>query len=342
MRKSFFTIMDTKRTMATMGSKNKNQYGKSLFFTNIGLLALLVLFQPNNTCAGTTSGAAWLGLPTDASSAALAGAVGAWNQGVDSLGVNPAGLAETKDTEAAFTHAFWAQGVSQEHLGLSHAFNPKFSLALSFDYVGFGSIDGYAVNTGGVPVANGKIDPNAMNLGVGCGIRLSKLFSLGAEATMVRENLTGTAGSTEAGDLGVLLHSRGFKVGLSVGNFGGTVNGAALPMMAFLSASYRMVLAKPTKKMKDISLQELGFMAQGDWGVKDSTQSTLGVGTEYSYAGTLALRVGYRAEKYGALTGLKGLTMGVGVKVRKMDLSYALVTLGDFGKSSLLTLAMGF
>jgi len=337
-----FTTMDTKSTMATMGSKQKNRRNMAVLKINIVLWALLVVFQPFSTHAGTTAGAAWLGMPTDASSAALAGAVGAWNTGVDALGVNPAGLAYTKDTEASFTHAFWAQGVSQEHLGLCHAFSRKFSAGLSVDYVGFGSIDGYTVSAGGVPVANGKINPNAMNLGVGCGIRLSKLFGLGAEAKMVRENLTGTAGSTEAGDLGLLLYSRGFKAGLSVGNVGGTVNGAALPTLATLSASYRVVLAKPTKKMKTIALQELGFMAQGDLGVKDSTQTAFGVGAEYSYASTLALRVGYRAEKYGALTGLKGLTMGVGLKVKKMDLSYALVTMGDFGKSNLLTLAVGF
>ena len=52
--------------------------------------------------------------------------------------------------------------------------------------------------------------------------------------------------------------------------------------------------------------------------------------------------MGYHSQKFGALTGLKGLTTGIGVKVKKMDLSYALVTLGDFGKSSLLTLAVGF
>jgi hypothetical protein len=126
-----------------------------------------------------------------------------------------------------------------------------------------------------------------------------------------------------------------------VANVGGQLNGASLPMKAALSASYRVFLVQPTEA-KTTSQQELGLMAQGDVGAKDSTQTVFGVGAEYRYAETLALRVGYRGQKYGELTGLKGLTMGIGVKVKRMELSYALVTLGDFGKSNLITFAAGF
>lgn len=305
-------------------------------------LALLgFLFSIPYTYAGTSTGAAWMGMPTDAQTAALAGATGAWNEGVNSLGVNTAGLAYTKDNEVLFTQDFWAQQVSQQHLGFSHEFSPKVSVALLVDYLSFGNIDSYLISAGGSPVANGTISPNAMNLGVGCGVKLSTLFSLGGDVRMVREDLTGTAGSTAAGGFGFLMDSHGFKAGLSVANVGGQLNGADLPMKASVSASYRIALDKPTG-MKTISSKELGLMAQGDVGMKDSSQTVFGVGAEYRYAEILSARVGYRGQNYGELTGLKGLTMGIGLKVKKMELSYALVTMGDFGKSNLITLTAGF
>ena len=53
---------------------------------------------------------------------------------------------------------------------------------------------------------------------------------------------------------------------------------------------------------------------------------------EYKYVGSLAIRVGYRGTKYDDLTGLKGLTTRVGMVVKKIGLSYALMTLKGRGE----------
>jgi opacity protein-like surface antigen len=304
------------------------------------IIGLLLLAGATCAQAGPSTGAAWLGMPTDARSAALAGAVGAWNEGVDSFAVNPSGLAATRDTEALLTHAFWAQDVSREHLGVAHRVGDKWSLGLSADYVGYGNIDGFTV-VNNVPVANGTIKPYDLAVGLGCGVKLSPHVMLGAQAKMLREDLGGTNGSMAAGDLGCLFSNRGWKIGASVLNVGGELNGASLPTTGTLSASYKIQLTETTKTDKTVR-QELGVMAQGEWELKGDQQTAAGAGVEYRYADTLALRAGYRGASYDELTGLKGLTAGVGVTVKKLELSYALVTLGDFGKSNLLSLKASF
>ena len=304
------------------------------------LIGLLLLAGATCAQAGSSTGAAWLGMPVDARSAALAGAVGAWNEGVDSFAENPSGLADTRGTEALLTHAFWAQDVSLEHVGVAHRMGDKWSLGLSADYVGYGSIDGFTV-VNNVPVANGTIKPNDLAVGLGCGVKLSPHVMAGAQAKMLREDLGMTNGSTAAGDLGCLFSNKGWKIGPSIVNVGGKLNEASLPTTGTLSASYKIQLTETTKTDKTVR-QELGVMAQGEWGLKGDPQTAAGAGAEYRYADTLALRVGYRGASYGELTGLKGLTAGVGVTVKKLEFSYALVTLGDFGKSHLLSLKVGF
>jgi len=303
------------------------------------IIGLFLLMAAVNVQAETT-GASWLLMPTDARSAALAGATGAWSEGAESLGTNPAGLADTNGTDALFTHAFWAQNVSREHLGVAHRMGDKWSLGLSADYVGYGSIDSYTV-VNGVPVANGTLKPNDLAVGLGGGVKLSQAFSVGAQVKMLREDLGGVKGSAAAGDIGGSFTSKDMKIALSVVNVGDKLNEASLPTTGSLAASYKLHLAETTKNGKAVQ-QNLGIMAQGDLGLIDSNQNAFSAGAEFRYAELLAVRVGYRGAKVGDLTGLSGLTVGVGVTVKKMEVSYALVTMGDFGKSSLVSLKAGF
>jgi hypothetical protein len=279
-------------------------------------------------------------MPTDAHSAALAGGVGAWCGGVEAFGVNPAGLSDTNGTEVLLTHAFWAQDVSLEHLGVARRMGERWSLGISADYVSYGRIDGYDV-VNGAPVANGVLRPNDLAVGLGGGVRISREISVGAQAKMLTDDLGPVKGSTAAGDIGGSFTSKGLKFGLSVENVGGKLNEASLPTMGILAASYRIPLVESARNSGGAH-QDLGVMAQGDLGLIDSRLNAFEVGAEYRYAEVLALRAGYCGAKYSDSTGLSGLTVGVGVTVKKIEVSYALVTLGDFGKSNLLSLKAGF
>lgn len=303
------------------------------------LLAVLVAAFAAQAQAGT-SGSSWLMMPTDAHTAALAGATGAWVKGAESFGANLSGLADTVGTEAVVAHSFWAQDISREHVGAARKMTDQLSLGLSADYLSYGSIDTYEV-VNGVPVANGNVKPNALSVGAAGAYRVTSKISAGAQVKFLREDLGGVTDSTAAGDIGAGYADGAWALGLGASNVGGKLNEADLPSTASLSASYKWKLAEKLKNGKSLR-QDLGVMAQGDWVLHDSNQNAFGLGAEYSYAETLSLRAGYRGTKYGELTGVKGLTCGIGVRVKKMELSYALVTLGDLGSSSLLSLKAGF
>jgi hypothetical protein len=308
-----------------------------LYLVLAGLLASSPLW------AGTdgTTGAEWLDIPTDARVAALAGAGGALLGGVESLGLNSAGLADIQGTQLLLTQDFWAQGISEEHLGVGQKLSEDSGAGFSFDYLGFGSVDTYSIGTNGVPVAQGTLSPNAMNLTAGYGWAAMPALSVGGELKLLLENLSGTMGSSVAADLGALydLKDAGVKLGLMVNNVGTNLNQAALPTQVSLAAAWQTDLQKAVKGDDG---QTLSVMTQGDLETADMGLSTLEVGSEYWYDHLLALRAGFRLAPYGNLSGLSGLTLGAGFRYQKMELSYAFVSLGEFGASNQISLIFGF
>jgi hypothetical protein len=241
------------------------------------------------------------------------------------------------------TEDFWAQGVMEEHVGVGHELEGGSGLGFSFDYLGFGNVEAYSIGSGGIPVAQGVLSPNAMNFTGGYGSTVLPGLSLGVEAKLLLENLTGTGGSSVAGDLGALyeIKESGLKFGLMLNNLGSDLNKAALPTQISLAASWQKELQKAVKSPAQES-QTLAFMVQGDLQTGNTGLSTLELGSEYWYDHLLALRAGYRFAPYGSLTGVSGLAAGAGFRYQGMELSYAFVSMGDFGNSNQISLMLGF
>src|SRR5580692_9598974 len=121
----------------------------------IAVLFILLGLAP--LAAHADEAASWLLIPTSTKQAALAGAMGSLVDDVDSLGVNPAGLAELSGHEAELLHNIWAQNLTVEHLAYGHGFE-NWGFALSGDYFNFGQVNFYSIS-GGAPVANGSFTP---------------------------------------------------------------------------------------------------------------------------------------------------------------------------------------
>jgi hypothetical protein len=87
---------------------------------------------------------------------------------------------------------------------------------------------------------------------------------------------------------------------------------------------------------------QLILAADGNINLRTSNGSTAGAGAEYWYQGLVALRTGYRFAPYGNLSGLAGYSAGVGIKLGKTELAYAMTTLGDFGTGNQISIKTGF
>lgn len=298
------------------------------------ILIVMMGFAPGLAHADDIA-ASWLQIPTSTRQAALSGAVGAMVDDVDALGVNPAGLAELSGNEAELLHNIWAQNLTVEHLAYGHGFG-NWGLALGGDYFDFGQVDFYNLNSLGIPVANGSFTPMGLDLYGGAGLTLFHGFEFGVDGKFIMENLeSGLSSSTGALDAGLKYRNYPTGLGASVAllNLGGTLEGSNLPASFDVAASY-------VNHLSAGHLLLLGL--EGDLTLNDSTASTAGIGAEYWYKGTVALRAGYRLAGYGNLQGLAGLSAGVGVKLEEAELDYALTTLGDLGYGSQISLSYRF
>jgi hypothetical protein len=275
--------------------------------------------------------APWAQLPDSTRQAALAGSAGALLDDLDSLGVNPAGLAGLKGDELSFNQKFWVQGLSEEHVAFGLPFG-DFTLALGGDYLDFGAVNFYNLNASGLPLSNGTYTPTGLDLQAGLGVKVSELFKLGLNAKTLYQNLSPTDQAWSlAADLGLVFEesTQRFKAGLAIQNFGTTLDGASLPLVLDFSCAFTQDLAPGHR---------LSLTADGGLNVQQSDDSSAGAGVEYVYQGILSLRVGYRASSYGNLSGLSGLASGIGIKVDPFELGYAMTTLGDLGTTQEISL----
>jgi len=301
-----------------------------------GILAGLAWAWAGGLWAGSAANVetSWLGIPVNARQAAMAGAVGAVADGVDALGVNPAGLSELAGNQASFLHNLWAQGLTAEHLAYGRGSGGS-GFAVGGDYLDFGPVDQYGIGPSGAPVPNGTFTPMGMDAGAGYGTNVGEDISMGVDAKIITQNLQGTGSTTAAADGGFRLRlpSEGIALGLALLNFGGALDRAELPTSLDVAGAYQGKLGEKHRWT---------LAADGNIGLQNYNATTAGVGAEYWYQGLVALRTGYRFAPYGNLSGLAGYTAGIGVKLGGAELAYAMTTLGDFGTGNQISLKAGF
>jgi hypothetical protein len=275
--------------------------------------------------------APWILIPDGSRQAAMAGSAGALLDNAEALGVNPAGLADLSVDEVAFTQAFWAQGLSMERLAYGHSFG-NLGLAVGGDYLNFGSVDFYNLNASGLPVANGTFTPSGMEIQAGLGFKNGNTLALGFEIKGLNQSLTPNDQSWAfATNLGLLIEDKksNLRMGLALENLGTDLDSAGLPTVVDLAGAWGKTLGPD---------HHLSLSADGSLNFQSSDNSTAGVGVEYSYKEVVTLRMGYRADLYGNLSGLTGFSAGVGVLAAPLELGYAMTALGDLGTAQEISL----
>jgi len=298
-----------------------------------GFLGLLIFIPGSLAWADSiaSQAAPWIRIPDTTRQAALGGSAGALLGDVDALDVNPAGLADLRTDEIAFTQAFWVQGLSVEHLVYGHSFG-DFTFALGGDYLDFGAVDQYTLNGSGLPSPNGTYSPTSLDLQAGAGVKLGELFEVGLSARTLYQSLSATDQAWGlAVDLGLLYLNQpgGFRAGLAIQNLGTSLDGASLPLVADLSGAFTRVLSEGHR---------VSLTADGGLNLQQNGSSAIGAGVEYTYREILALRLGYRGGPAGTLNGLAGFSTGIGITVKPFELGYALTTLGDLGTAQEISL----
>ena len=302
--------------------------------------ALLLIFSASatlgfaETFAAGSAAAPWLKLPNSARSAAMGEAVVAVADDVNSLSVNPAGLSGLNGMQASLLHHAYVVDSSIEHAAFGMSMGGQAGAAIGIDFLNFGSVDKYKVDSAGALVADGTINPTSMAINAAYG-KAFGLIGVGLNVKMVSQSLDGSSSSSAfGGDLGVLWYQQekeGLSAGLAIQNFGSQLEGASLPLNYKVGGAYKLGLAD--------SSNALLFAIDANVPSADAGASTMSLGAEFAGGQLWALRGGYKVAGNG---GSGGLSVGAGLSYSIASLDYAFVNQGVLGNSNEVSLTLKF
>jgi hypothetical protein len=299
------------------------------------LIATLVLAsglhaaQTNTGLASTA--AAWLDMPTDPRAAAMGGADVAASNRLGALQNNPASLSTLSNRQVDLMDNLGLEGISLQHLAYGQGLGSG-AFAVALNYADYGSIDGYSVSSGVISTA-AAIKPYAYDADLAYGASFGAV-GLGATLKYLGQSLgTGDSSAAFAADLGARWGTKDGGIGLSLRNLGTTLDESNLPCSVDLGGDF----SAPS----DSSLP-WALAAEAKIPVSALSQASINLGLELRFAQMLALRAGYVLADRGSLEGMSGLTAGLGLKYRFIELNYAILFQGDLGSSNLVSLGLAF
>jgi hypothetical protein len=320
-------------------AQNFSFHKKRLFLTLkifcCSVCLLFCLFSPNLSSADETIfSEANLALPlNDTGVGARALALGSAYTGLadDSAALywNPGGLGFMDRSELGIHHESDFGGIFRETGILGLPLQSWGGLAASIQYVNDGSIQGR--DEFGNPTGN----YSAGDLGgsLGWGWKWTRKLGLGISANFTEQTLDDTNYAAYSGGIGALWKpDPHLWFGLDLANLGSSVAGSSQTSSVNAGGSWHFD-AGPSNQM----LLAMGF--------KDQLSGTqvLNLGLEDSILSTLALRAGYQYDLSETdLSGLSGVTAGLGLSVAGFSLDYAYLPFGQLGANQTVSLTYRF
>lgn len=277
---------------------------------------------------GTSSGNVLKMSPSPRASA-MGEAYTAVADGADALFWNPAGLIRIQKRSVLLTHGYSGESTAVNYGAYGQKAGDSNAWAVGIHSLTHGTLTG----ADGSGNDTSSFTPNDLALSLG-GAHTFKSFRLGASVKYVRSTIVKTA-TTATADIGLL--SRGYlkgklRLALTATNLFGSLTydqaEEQLPRAIRAGGAYRI---RPR------------WLASAELAIPNDGPASGGVGTEVEMAKTkdmgLTGRAGYttRANIPGA-----GISAGLGVRFKKMNIDYAFVPLGDVGQSHQMSIAYRF
>lgn len=287
---------------------------------------------------GTTA-ASFLSLVPGARAAAMGEAYTAVADDASALYWNPAALARIQKRTATFSHAAHLDSSFYDYAAYGQSLGEWGGWGAGVQYFSAGSV----AQTDITGSDAGSVTPNDLAISLGYAFPLKKAgprlegFSVGLAAKYIRSKLLATA-QTAAVDIGVLtpgyLQNR-LRLGLAVSNLGGKLKfeqeAAELPLAIKAGAAYKI-----TER----------WLAALDLSLPRDDDAFVAAGTEYRFAiqdaWSLAGRFGFNSKTIGDISGVTGISFGLGFGLRGMDIDYALLPFGGLGQSHRVSVSCKF
>ncbi|MDR3611532.1 MAG: PorV/PorQ family protein [Ignavibacteriaceae bacterium] len=336
-----------------------NNWKKYLILLIVFMLSTNLIYAQK---VGTTS-MQFLKVMPCARATALGDAYSVLASGAEAVFWNPSGVAQVVNQEFSSTYLMWMMDTKIGALSFASTLKDYGAIAVSLQYVDYGEMEeaiwnrAYA-NTGPYPFLTGKtFNPFAYAVALSYAINLTDKFSTGISVKYAHESLyngstfnamtsSGTYETVNTWGDGLLFdfgmhYNTGYKsiqLGIAVQNFGANIKYAQesspVPLQFRWGVAADLIGKDALLLNMDNNRLSLAFdlFQPNDY----AQQEHLGI--EYEFAGTFALRAGYKFN-YDS----EGFTAGIGIKQAistvkfSFDYSYGSVSnfLGDVHRISL-------
>lgn len=242
---------------------------------------------------------------------------------------NPSGLSGIKNTEMSLNHNSWLAGIVQETGVVAVPTKNLGAFALGANYVNYGSMAGYD-NSGN---KTADYSANSYGLSLGWGKEIAKNISAGFAINGASKNIGANGYSDVSADLGALWSPRkDLKLGVSYSHLGSKMAGYSLASDLRFGGSYNLAISKTN---------QLLLAAGGVY--EQNGVNRLQLGAEDMIHSFLALRIGYNLPLADTeIQGLKSITAGVGIVLKRISVDYAYIPFGDLGTTQRISLGYKF
>jgi hypothetical protein len=306
----------------------------ALFFTSWFLTAIPV--GAVSSYVGTT-GFSFLKIDAAARSAALGGAFVATQGDVNSMGVNPAGLATIGKTTGTASYTDYLLDTQLGFVGFGRALNRKTAWGVGIRYISYGDFqETRSDNPTGEGLPN--FGANDWALQFSLSRALSKNLFVGGTLKAIYSKIETYSSDGYAVDLGVLFKAPvgDLSVGASALNIGFVRSGYSSGTQEALPVNFKLGLA--------YRLAHLPFLLLGDMNLPNDNDPYFSVGGEFTVAKIMFLRAGYKSlyDEPNGLGKQAGLSFGTGFLWRDYQIDYAYSSLAELGKVHRISLAGKF
>ena len=308
------------------------------------LHSLLILLAVTSTAgAETRTGASFLKINPVAETAALGDSGSAVVHDASSLFMNPAGIGLSFNRQLIAAHSQLFLDTSYNSFGYVHPLSSEMgscgTLGISAIYLARGGIDGRdeSGNTAG------SFSASDLAVGLSYGRQMNSFASLGLSVKGLQQRIGAYSANGLAVDAGLQTKTplKRLMAGISINNLGTGMKFIserdALPTTAGIGLGYSLSHVLLTLDAKQ--------PIQGG-------KSNIGIGMELVPSSILTLRTGYLATMGSNVSGdssnqdrlsrFAGFGAGIGLRLGRYQLDYAMVPHAELGESQLFSLAVTF
>lgn len=294
------------------------------------LLIVSILWPGRSFAEPGATSLEFLRIGQGARGVAMGGAFTAVVNDATSMYWNPAGLGAVRSAQVTFQTNQYIADIDQNYLAL--AFPTLFgNFGMSANVLSIDDIERTTLTSGQAGQVLGFYGARDMAMDVGWGMEVLNGVSVGLAGRFITSRIYDQSGTAFAGDVGIQLRPLEFwTIGAAVKNFGTGIK--YLKFEEPLPRSLRLGTALNLLPNRNLTLSlDLNKVKYDDFFIN--------FGTEYTLLKHISFRLGYTLENKDVD---EGMTAGLGVRFKILDLDYAFVPFGIFGDTHRFSLTVRF